>query len=96
VKIGQGNVNHLSISRYSDLEKISSSVCVIHFRKFTSEKIIKWILENHLQVKKISFSKYVYSKCNSSIFNFIKQNNVKIVVQNKGPGRPNLLEAIRL
>jgi len=90
------NVKHLSISSYKDLKKISPKVKVIHFRKFASEKLVKWILENHSQIKKFSFSNYVYSRSESSVFDLIEKNNVEVVVRNRSPGRPNLLEAIRI
>ena len=90
------NVKHLSISSYKDLKKISPSVKVIHFRKFASEKLVRWILKNHSQIKKFSFSKYVYSRSESVIFDLIEKRNIEVEVRNKSAGRPNLLEAIRL
>ncbi|NCO96523.1 MAG: hypothetical protein COY38_01615 [Candidatus Aenigmarchaeota archaeon CG_4_10_14_0_8_um_filter_37_24] len=88
------NVKHLSISSYADLEKISPAVEIVHFRKFASEKLVRWILENHSQIRKFSFSKYSSSRCDSNIFDLIERNNVQIVVQDRGSGRPNLLEMI--
>ena len=90
------NVKHLSISSYADLKKISPKVKIIHFRKFASEKLIKWILDNHSQIKKFSFSNYVYSRSESGIFELIEENNAEVIIQNRSPGRPNLLEAIRV
>jgi len=90
------NVKHLSISSYNDLKKISSSVKVIHFRKFASQKLVKWILDNHSQIRKFSFSKYVYSRSESSVFDLIKEKNVEMEVRDRIAGRPNLLEAIHL
>jgi len=86
----------LSISSYNDLKKISSKVKVIHFRKFASEKLIKCILDNHSQIKKFSFSNYVYSRSESGIFDLIQKSNVEVEVRNRSAGRPNLLEVIRL
>lgn len=90
------NVKHLSISSYKDLEKISQKVKIIHFRKFASEKIVKWVLENHSHIKKFSFSNYAYSRSDSGIFDLIQENNIEVIVRNRSPGRPNLLEAIRI
>ncbi len=89
-------MKHVSISSYKDLEKISQKVKIIHFRKFASEKLIKCILEKHCHIRKFSFSKYVYSRSDSNIFDLIQENNIEVVVSNRSPGRPNLLEAIRI
>jgi hypothetical protein len=61
-----------------------------------SEKLVKRILKKHSHVKKFSFSRYVSSRCDSRIFDIIEENNIEVIVQNRSPGRPNLLEAIRL
>jgi len=90
------NVKHLSISNYQDVQKISSSVKVVHLRKFASVKLVKKILKKNSDIEKISLSKYVYSKSNSHVFDFIEDKDIEVVVRNKGPGRPNLLETIRL
>jgi len=88
------NVKHLSISSYNDVQKISSSVESVHLRKFASVKLIKKILKKNSDIAKIYCSKYVYSRSNSHVFDFIENKNIEVVVQTKGPGRPNLLEAI--
>jgi len=78
------------------LEKISLKIKIIHFRKFASEKLVKLIIKNHSQVKKFSFSNYVYFRSESSVFDLIKENDIEVVIRNENPGRPNLLETIRL
>ncbi|MBD3155587.1 MAG: hypothetical protein GF368_02935 [Candidatus Aenigmarchaeota archaeon] len=90
------NVKHLSISNYQDIQKISSSVKIIHLRKFASIKLIKKILKKNSGIEKISLSKYVYTRSNSHVFDFIEDNDIEVSIRNKGPGRPNLLETIRI
>ena len=84
----------MSISSYSDILKISPETKIIHLRKFASERLVKKIIEKNPQITKISFSRYTASRCNPSIFGMIIKRDIEVVIQQKGPGRPNLLEAI--
>ncbi|MEM5793058.1 MAG: hypothetical protein QXY45_01700 [Candidatus Aenigmatarchaeota archaeon] len=88
------DVKHFSISNYSDIKKISSEVDTIHLRKFVSQRMIDEILKRNPKIRLISFSRSAIKRCNPIIVEKLKMNKVEVIVKNRGPGRPNLLEAI--
>jgi len=81
------------ISRYSDIEGLSSDLLQIHFRKFLNCRILYRSLERCNKLKIISVSKSAYSRCDEKTLNLIKQRGIEIKVS-RGKGRPSLLEMI--
>ncbi|MBS3052129.1 MAG: hypothetical protein J4428_02040 [Candidatus Aenigmarchaeota archaeon] len=85
------NAKQVSISSYSDLEKLSPNIKIVHFRKFLNKKLIEKVLLKCPNIKKISCSKSAFRR-NSGGFGFLEFSNIQLSVSEKDRGRPNLLE----
>lgn len=85
------NVKQVSVSSYSDLQKLSPHAKSVHFRKFVSKKLLECVLSKCPNVKKISFSKTVFDK-NLVLLNSFKLVEVQFTVSNRERGRPNIIE----
>jgi hypothetical protein len=86
-------VNHKQravISSYSDVSKLSSSVKIIHFRKFVSSKLFRIVLEECPNLMLVSMSKYASKRLSSSILEIILKRQIELSVS-EFKGRPNLL-----
>ena len=86
------NQKHISISSYSDLLKLSPRIKSVHFRKFVSRNILKKVLSVCLNLERISFSRYAFSRCDSNFIEELLEMGVSIGVSRRNAGRPNLIE----
>jgi hypothetical protein len=82
------------ISSYSDLSRLSSSIKIIHFRKFISKRILKIILKRCPNLKEISLSNYASKRLNKECKKLLSVNEIIIKVS-FSKGRPNALELKR-
>ena len=83
----------LTISSYSDLDKIERNVTRIHFRKFLSKKMLLKVLGKCKRLSTITISKYAYSKCKKESIQLIKNKGIDIIIRNRC-GRPSLIERL--
>jgi len=90
------NYKHRAVlSSYSDLSNISSSIRIIHFRKFISKRILKIILESCPSLIVISISKYASKRLNPNILNLISDKGIELRICSER-GRPNMLRNINV
>lgn len=85
----------LSISGYSDLDRLDSSVKSVHFRKFVSVKLIRQVLELVPRLKVVSFSKYALSRAGKESLELLRERGVDVKFS-KRLGRPSLIEMVVL
>jgi hypothetical protein len=79
----------VSISSLADIEFLSEDVLIVHLRKFASKKIIKAIVERCPRLKKVSLSKYAFSRVDGSLG--LLPDEVSVLVS-RGKGRPSILD----
>lgn len=86
------NVKHISISSYSDLQKISKDIHIIHFRKFINQKILQNVFEKNSNIKQIEISKSAFKKCNKKVLDMLSKYGISYKISIRNRGRPNMVE----
>lgn len=90
------NYKHRAVlSSYSDISKISSSIRIVHFRKFISKRMLDMILEICPSLIVISISKYASKRLNPNILNLISDKRIELRVCSER-GRPTMLRNINI
>lgn len=78
------------ISSYSDLNRLSSSISEVHFRKFLNSKMLFEVLEKCQNLEKISLSKSAHSRCHNSVLEKVNKSGMKLIISDV-KGRPNMV-----
>jgi len=83
----------VSIASLADIEKLSERVKIVHLRKFCSKRLIKAVLERCPGLRKVSISKYAFSRVDGSLG--LLPDEVEVIVSS-GKGRPSILDKLML
>ena len=81
----------LSISGYSDLDRLNSSVKMVHFRKFVSKRLLMDVVKRTPKLKAVSFSKYAISRMRRGDMDILAGLGIEVKIS-KVLGRPSSLE----
>ena len=87
-------LKQVSIACYDDLAKLSSSVKVVHFRKFLSLRLLEEVIKRCPNLKLVSFSRYAFKRCDEKVKEMLVLSGIQVLVNDRSPGRPSMLDKL--